>query len=149
MVSSEYKPIKNLQGVFHLNLAIDSQTTDLKPSFIAAVSSLAPRERQVYVGHLQGHRTSEIAEMLGLSVKTASTYNTRICRKFSDCVGAPILHDRQLTVGTAIVFHDALDAVQAADIRRRISRDTLLMALEGQPLNNTPAGTEERRLAAG
>lgn len=45
------------------------------------VAKLSPREREVlnYLG--EGHSVSEIAVILGLSVKTASTYRCRLLEK--------------------------------------------------------------------
>lgn len=47
----------------------------------APVDPLAPRERQVLQLVAEGRTSKEIAELLGLSVKTAESYRTRVMEK--------------------------------------------------------------------
>jgi DNA-binding CsgD family transcriptional regulator len=46
-----------------------------------AADPLTPRERQVLQLISEGHTTKEVANVLGISVKTADTHRTSIMRK--------------------------------------------------------------------
>lgn len=51
---------------------------------LAGVRDLSAREREVLIALGEGLTVSECADRMGLSVKTVSTYRTRILEKLSD-----------------------------------------------------------------
>lgn len=48
---------------------------------LTAPPCLSPREREVYLALASGYRNKEIANAMGVSVKTAATHRTRILEK--------------------------------------------------------------------
>ena len=48
---------------------------------LVAPPCLSPREREVYLALASGYRNKEIANAMGVSVKTAATHRTRVLEK--------------------------------------------------------------------
>ena len=56
-------------------------TTPLATPESSPTKALSERERQVAIGIALGKTVSDIAKELNVSVKSVSTYRTRLCRK--------------------------------------------------------------------
>lgn len=65
------------QALSRFSRAVDDGTLD---AVLQRIASLTPRERDVLLPLVQGHTNREVAEQLGVSVKTVDLYRSRVMK---------------------------------------------------------------------